>query len=163
MGLDPFTLGMIGMSVVSAGASVAGGVAAKKRSEKQAEALKLENEIRTKEKARQVKKTAGQQRASFLSSGISLTGEGTAQDVLGETYQFGLEDIDLMNRNTKTNMENVLSKGRSEFIGGLGKAALGLTSTFLPFAEFGQVGATPSALSPADDILDISDWTGGLG
>jgi hypothetical protein len=137
MGLDPFTLGMIGMGVVSVSASVAGDIAAKERSEKQAEALKLENEIRTKEKARQVKKMAGQQRASFLSSGISLTGEGTAQDVIGETYQFGQEDIDLMSRNTQTQMENVLSRGRTEFLGGLGKGAMGLASTFLPFAEFG--------------------------
>jgi len=147
MGIDPLSLGIIALGAASAGLSIAGGVAAQERSEKQAEAIALEGKIKANERAKQVRRLASQQKVSFLSSGIALTGEGTPMSVLGETFQFGAEDIDLITQNYQTQVENVLSRGRSEFLTGLGQGITGFAGTIAPLFGPGAGGA--SAISGA--------------
>jgi hypothetical protein len=163
---DPITLGVIGLGVVGAGLSVAGGIAAQERSKKQARAIKKEAEIKMRERGRAAKKLAGHQRASFLASGISLTGEGTAQATTGETYDFGIQDIGLMRENAETRRKNVLSQGRTQFISGLAQGALSLATTFaLPGIGEAFSGATAAgeAGKGFTSAFDVAKGTAGFG
>src|SRR5688572_23731058 len=84
----------------------------KKNAERSAAAMKTEGELASKEKAKQIRYAAARQTSSFLSSGITL--EGTPQDVLNETFQTGLEDIENIGRGYNTNIKNTISSANTQ-------------------------------------------------
>ncbi len=101
---------------------------------KQQQALQQQGTIQARQRAKGIKALAGSQKASFMQSGISLTGEGTTQALLDETYDTGIEDIGQIKSNTKAGVSNVWSKARSGMIGDLTSFAL---NTGLSMATMG--------------------------
>ena len=112
-------IAMVVSSAVSAYSSYQAGVESRKQSQRYAEALEADKKRRQKDIARKTRKLAGHQKASFLASGISLTGDDTAGEVLGETYDFGMEDIKNVGEAYTNKQEQVLAKGRSDYNAGL--------------------------------------------
>lgn len=84
---------------------------------KQASAVVREGEIVAKEKAKEIRYKAARQTQSFLSSGLTL--EGTAQDILGETYSTGIEDIENIRANYTTKSKSIFAEGRTKAIEGI--------------------------------------------
>lgn len=84
----------------------------KRNAEAQALALRTEGELASKEKAKQIRYNAARQTSSFLSSGLTL--EGTPQDVLGETYTTGLEDISNISKGYNTKISNTISSANAQ-------------------------------------------------
>lgn len=95
MGLDPLTMGLIGVGGLSAISSVAQGRAeAKGIAEKgtlEAERLGKQAKEMSMENARRLER----QRMNFLSSGVELS--GTAYDLLSDTVSSGLVDLEEVN------------------------------------------------------------------
>ncbi len=120
---------------------------------------------------------AGKQKASFLSSGLTL--EGTPMAVLSETYQTGIEDtqniIDAGNTNSKNIMSAARTKAMSDIamsaamagIGAMAKSAAPATQTN-PFQGITTTGAAPSGGSsffsslPSTEGFDSFSGTSGL-
>ncbi len=89
-----------------------------------AQALKEQGTLKAKERVKSTRALAGKQKASFLHSGISLTGEGTPQALIGETFDVGLEDIKQIQKNTGRGVSNIWSKARSGMLSDLGGFAM---------------------------------------
>jgi len=124
MGVDPISIALIGLSVLSAGSKMA---AAKdqakelrRNTEAQAEAKRKEGELAASEKSKQIRQKAASQTSSFLTSGITL--EGTPMDVLGETFTTGLADIDNIRSGYNTSIDNTVRSGNSQIKGLLSSA-----------------------------------------
>jgi len=136
-------IAMVVSAAVSAASSYYAGVESKNQSKRQSQMLEADKNRRQKEIARKTKKMAAGQRASFLSSSISLTGGGTADSVLGETYDFGAEDIKNVGEAYTNQQEAVLAKGRSDYNMGLLSA-----TTAVATGVAGVAGAgSPSSLT----------------
>jgi hypothetical protein len=75
-------------------------------------ALKQEGDLAVSEKAKEIKLRGARQTSSFITSGLTM--EGTPMDVLNETFDVGIADIQNIGRNYQTNRENVLRGGAAE-------------------------------------------------
>lgn len=91
--------------------------------EKMAKSTVREGELVAKEKAKEIRYKVARQTSSFLNSGLTL--EGTPQDVIGETFSTGLEDINNIRGNYTAKAKNIISQGRSEAIGTIASAFSG--------------------------------------
>lgn len=99
--------------------------------EDQANALAREGALKAKERDKQTRRLAGQQKSSFLSSGISLEGvDGTVNAILSDTYKTGLEDVDLIKKNYNNASKSTIGQARANLIGSLGKTAISAYSGF---------------------------------
>lgn len=117
-------------AAIAAAASVYAGMASYEASKKQSKMIQADKEMRKKERAEKTRKLAGEQRASFLASGISLTGEGTAEAMLGETYDFGKEEVANIDEYYSKRQEQVLAKGRTDYNLGLLAGVSGVATSF---------------------------------
>ena len=119
------------IAVAVVGVSLMGASAYMKyeNAEDQANAVAREGALKAREREKKTLKLAGKQKASFAASGISLTGdEGLFGTFLNDTYDTGMEDINLIKENYNTRAGSVMSGARSQLIGDLGKIALTVSS-----------------------------------
>lgn len=130
MGIE--TLLIAGLSAVSALSSMSS-------ARKQAKAIAQEGEIESKNLAKKVRYAAAEQSVNFLNSGITLNGDAndTPMAVINETYNTGLEDLNLLRSNYNAKSKAAISEGRSKAIGAL---VSGFSS-----AGFGGMGAGASS------------------
>jgi hypothetical protein len=124
MGIE---VAIISAAVVSAAASVTGGVMAYQQGKDQAKAAARQGDILAKESEKKTLKLASAQKASFLSSGLTL--EGTPQDVIGETFTLGKEDIGQIKDYYGQQGKNAYSAGRTQLITGIASAGSSLAMT----------------------------------
>lgn len=144
---------------------------------KQAENAAREGNIVAKEKAKEIRYKVARQTSSFLNSGLTL--EGTPQDVIGETFSTGLDDIKNIRAGYNAKSKNFISQGRSEAIGtiasGFGAAAGGnalgsagsmfeshlptAVGSYLPDSELFKMNSNGYG-SSAYDFFDAKDARG---
>jgi len=122
-------ISLVVAAAVAAGTSYYAGVESKKSSKRQAAMLESDKQRRQKERALRTRRLASGQKASFLASGISLTGEGTAATMLDETFTFGKEEIENIGEKYSKQQEAVLAKGRSDYNLGLVGLFTGVSTT----------------------------------
>lgn len=139
--------------------------------EKMAKQTVREGEIVAKEKAKEVRYKVARQTSSFLNSGLTL--EGTPQDVIGETFSTGLDDINKIRSNYTTKSKNYISQGRTEAIGTIASAfmpsmgsmggSMGsmfeTAGSYLPESSIMKLNGTPFA-SNAYNMLEMKDARG---
>lgn len=110
-----------------------------------------EGEIVAKEKAKEVRYKAARQTVSFLNSGVTL--DGTPQDVLGETFSTGKEDITNIRSNYNNKSKSIISAGRTQAIGtiasGFGMAAAG--------GSMGSMFDTAGSYLPESALFKMND------
>ena len=123
----------------------------------QSQALKEQGTLKAEERAKTTKRLAGKQKASFLQSGISLTGEGTPQALIGETFDVGLEDIKQIQKNTGRGVSNIWSKARSGMLSDLGGFAMTVGMAGVGMGLGGAASASSPALPSGSPI-----GTGGI-
>lgn len=133
MGFDPLTA----MMVLSVGSGVLGARSANKQAQANADAAIQQGNLelaKMEKQGKALKKATlsqiGSQKTSFLSSGLSL--DGTPSDVMGETYEYGIEDLMDLNTDIRTissaynqKSKNYITSGRSE---AMNKLASGVSS-----------------------------------
>ncbi len=135
-------LASIMLSAVATGFGIASKHSAAKS---KSQALKQQGKFKAEERAKKTRRLAGSQKASFLHSGIALTGEGTPQSLIEETYDIGLEDMGQIKENTRRGVSNIWGQARAGMISDLGNFAL---STGLSVATMG-IGAGAKGASDA--------------
>ncbi len=105
-----------------------------------AEALKAEGDIAVKERAKEVRLRAARQASSFITSGLTL--EGTPTDVIDETFEVGIADIENIGANFQTSRRNIISSGNAEAqsINRAGRTAA-IGTIVSSFSSFGSAGS----------------------
>lgn len=162
---------LIAAAVVSAGASVAGGISANNAAKREAGLLndqaglaQNEAQAEAQRRANEVRKFQRTQKLAFLKNGVTL--EGSPLLVLDDTIREGQQEVDaIVNRGTATaryyreSAAITKNKGRAALIGGIGSAAssmigaygvgktAGMFSTAQPTSNFGSSFARDTMLS----------------
>ena len=112
-----WTVAALAVSTLLQGASAS---ASYSNSKDQANAIKEQGEIDAGERAKQTVRLQKTQKASFLNSGISLTGEGTPQNMFDETFDTGLEDIKNIKNNASQQSKNIMGAARAKLFSDIG-------------------------------------------
>lgn len=149
--MDPIS---IIMAVAALGAGVMSGISTVKSAKAQAKAVEQQTQEKINERARTAKKLMSQQKTSFLKSGVYFN--GTPEDVINETYNTSITDINTLKNNALTNIKNLQSQANAGFttsiIKGVASAAFGLAGAGLAGAS-----ATSSAsggwLTARDSVI----------
>lgn len=156
MGIETALLAAV---VVSAGASIAGGVAADKASKKEANALndqagiaENESQAEARRRATEVRQFQRKQKLAFLKNGVTL--EGSPLLILDETIASGQEEVDSIVRRgsaqakfLRENAAQARNKGRAALIGGIGGAASSVIGGYGIGKSAGMFGSTPATTS----------------
>lgn len=129
-------------------------------------ALAKEGDLAAQEKSKQVRYAAARQTASFLNSGLTL--DGTPQDVLDDTFNTGLADINNIRDNYNTRIGNTTSAANaaSKQAIGAGRAqAIGTIASSFAGADLGgSMGSMFSTgLSYAPDSASFALNDAGFG
>jgi hypothetical protein len=138
---DPITATLMVASLAMSGMSIA---ANNKNAKAQANAVAQEGALRAQERAKQTKMLAAKQKTSFLNSGISLTGEGTPQAMLDDTYNTGLADIGQIKSNANTQSKNIMAQARSQMFSTLGSMGMSVAGGMQSSGMFSGTKTTGS-------------------
>lgn len=136
---DPVTATLMVASLVMSGMSIS---ANNKNAKAQAAAVAQEGKNRAQERLKQSKLLASKQKASFLNSGISLTGDGTARAVIEDTYETGFADIGQIKDNANTQSSNIMSKARSDMFAGVAGMGMNVAAVGQSSGMFSGSGTT---------------------
>lgn len=133
---------LVASAIISAGASIAGGMAADKAAKKEANLLNDQGDLAQTEANKEAARRADEvrvfqkrQKLAFLKNGVTL--EGSPLLILDETLRKGQEEVDAVsNRGAaqadyyRRSAEITKSKGRAALIGGFGGAASTAVSAY---------------------------------
>lgn len=105
-------------------------------------------ELENIERRKRTQALAARQKVSFLQSGLAL--EGTPLTAISQTFQTGIEDIDLASRNAERTAKNIQRNARSQAIGTLVQAGIGASvvgsGAFSGSGTFGAQGQVSRAI-----------------
>lgn len=136
-----FAYTALAVAVVGIATSVTLGAMSLRNQRKQAraqqEALKMQTEVQAKDRIKQIRKLASSQKASFLSSGIALTGEGTPDALFSDTYDTGIADVESMVKYGAVKGKDLYYGARAKQLQTYGQIASDVTS----YASLGLQGA----------------------
>lgn len=121
----------------------------------QAKSIVAEGNLATKEQAKKTRYAAATQTTNFLNSGITL--DGTPNDVIGETFKTGLEDVHNIQSGYNMKAKNAIAAGRSAAIStitsGFAGASLG--------GSMGSMFETGASYLPESALYGINSAGGG--
>lgn len=120
------------LATAAVGGGIAQGISSVKNVKSEAEALQETSQAQIKERQREAKKLMQQQKTSFLKSGVYFN-SGSPLDVINETYDYSLKDINALIKNTNAQAKNLERQGKTAFFGsimeGLGNGAMSFFNT----------------------------------
>lgn len=157
----------IAVAVVGAATSIGMGMASarnqKKAARAQLEAASMQAKIKAEERIKLTRKYAAQQKSSFMASGISLTGDGTADAVISDTYDIGIADVENIKKYGAVQGENISATARAQMMQTYGQMASDVSS----YASMGLKGAgslrSPGSTDIGGGIEGMGDTYGGMG
>ena len=86
-----------------------------KENKNQAKEVAYQAQQQADERARQAKKLMAQQKTSFLKGGVYFN-DGSAKDVIDETYDTAMRDIQAINRDSITNQKKLIRSSKTAFL-----------------------------------------------
>lgn len=107
-------------TAVIAGLSVASAIGNYNQSKSESRQTAKEGVIAAQNRADEIKKLASRQRVSYLQAGLEL--EGTPQNVINDTYETGIADVNNIIGAYNQKSKNIMTKARADLLGGLAKA-----------------------------------------
>lgn len=107
-------------TAVIAGLSVASAIGNYNQSKSESRQTAKEGVIAAQNRADEIKKLASRQRISYLQAGLEL--EGTPQNVIDDTYETGIADVNNIIGAYNQKSKNIMTKARADLLGGLAKA-----------------------------------------
>lgn len=107
-------------TAVIAGLSVASAIGNYNQSKSESRQTAKAGAIAAEKRADDIMKLASKQRISYLSAGLEL--EGTPQNVINDTYETGIADVNNIIGAYSQKSKNIMTKARANLLGGLAKA-----------------------------------------
>jgi len=152
---DPVTATLL---VVGTAMSAMSAAESYKQSKRQAKATAQEGALKAAEREKQTRRLAASQKTSFLSSGISLTGEDSdlPNVVMQDTFATGLQDISLIKSNYNQQSKNIMGAARAKLVSDIGGMALNIGMAGA-MGGMGGGGGTQSMSSIGD--IGIPSWS----
>jgi hypothetical protein len=151
----------IGVAIVGAATSISLGMASasnqRKAARKQLEATAMQTKVKADERIKQIRRLASQQKSSFLASGISLTGDGTPDAIISETYDVGMADVENIKKFGSVQGENISATARAQMLSTYGQMASDVSS----YASMGMNGA--GSLKATGSVAELGGGLEGMG
>lgn len=110
-------------TAVIAGLNVASAIGNYNQSKSEAKQTAKAGAIVAEKRADDIMKLASRQRVSYLSAGLEL--EGTPQNVINDTYDTGIADVNDIIGTYNQKSKNIMTAARAQLLGGLAKAGAG--------------------------------------
>lgn len=107
-------------TAVIAGLNVASAIGNYNQSKSEAKQMAKAGAIVAEKRADDIMKLASRQRVSYLSAGLEL--EGTPQNVINDTYETGIADVNDIIGTYNQKSKNIMTAARANLLGGLAKA-----------------------------------------
>lgn len=117
------------LGLTSIASSITQGISSAGNSKKEAEAINKQAEEKINERAREAKKIMQQQKTSFLKGGIYFD-SGSPTDVINETYDTSMKDINSIKKDSGTKINNLMRQGRTAFLGSILNGSLNAAMNF---------------------------------
>lgn len=156
------------LAVASVASGVVQGISNAKNAKSEAKAVQEQTQEQINARARAAKKLMQEQKTSFLKSGVYFD-SGTPVDVINETYDTSVDDINAMAKDSDTKVSNLMRQGKTAFFNSVMQGiANGAMSYFMGGGSLGA-GAKAGTSSAASN--NFTSWyqklsgkyTGGFG
>lgn len=148
----------VGVAIVGAATSISLTAASmsqqKKAARRQLEAQSMQAKVSANQRIRAARRMAAQQKSSFLASGISLTGEGTPDAIISETYDIGMQDVENIKQYGAVQGANITAKNRANMMAGYASMASDVSSLAT------SLGSSAGSLKGADTVNVGGDLDG---
>lgn len=159
----------VGVAAIGLATSVTMGIMSARNqraaAKRQLEARSLQAKQQAENRIRQIRKLAASQKSSFLASGIALTGEGTTDAVISETYDIGQADVDNILQNGAIEGAAIQANARAKMLSTYGQMASDVSSyassMFGGMSKMG--GAGTEATGVFDDVTSMDGGLNGMG
>lgn len=119
-------MGATAAAITVAGLSVAKGIGDFNASKSNARALKEEGKIKIDQRKKEILQLVAQQKVGYVDSGVEF--EGTPQNVMQDSYNTGMEDIEALRTSYNTQIKNAMKKARAGLLGSIAGAGTSLLS-----------------------------------
>ena len=129
------------MAVASVASGLVQGISNAKNAKSEAKAVQESTQQQINERAKAAKKLMQQQKTSFLKSGVYFD-SGTPVDIINETYDTSVEDINAMVKDSDTKVNNLMRQGKTAFFGSL---LQGVANGAMSYFMGGGMGSTASS------------------
>lgn len=134
----------------------------KKAARAQLDAQAMQAKSAAEQRIKGIRKLAASQRASFLHSGIALTGEGTPDDLLSETYDTGIADVENILQQGQVRGDAIHSQARAKMLSTYGQMASDVSSyASMAVGGMGKLGSAKTV--PTSDGLSFDGIGGNAG
>lgn len=135
------------LAVASVASGVVQGISNAKNAKSEAKAVQEQTQEQINARARAAKKLMQEQKTSFLKSGVYFD-SGSPVDIINETYNTSVDDINAMAKDSNTKVSNLMRQGKTAFFGSiLEGVANGAMSYFMGGGSLGAKAGTSSAAS----------------
>lgn len=111
-----------GFAIASAGASLTSAVGGYNASKSEARRLKSEAEQKMMQRREQIQKLVAEQKIGYGQAGVEL--EGSAQAVIQDTYNTGIEDVNAIASAYNKAIKGVITQAKANLIGSLAGTAV---------------------------------------
>jgi hypothetical protein len=101
------------LAVSALGSGIAQGISSVQNAKSEAKAIQQSATEQIDERARTAKKLMSEQKTSFLKGGVYFT--GTPEEVINETYETSLKDINAIANNSNKQSKNLIRQGKTAF------------------------------------------------
>lgn len=142
------------LATAALGGGIVQGISAAKSAKNQAMALQESAQEQINERAKNAKKLMQQQKTSFLKSGIYFD-SGTPVDVINETYNTSMDDINALAKDYNTKISNLVREGRTAFFSAIPKA---IGDAAMSYFTAGSSDAAKTAIGASATKNSFKSW-----
>lgn len=128
----------VAAALIVGGLSIAKGVGEYNSAKSQNRLLKRQGEQAIENRKQEILQTAARQKIGYIQAGMELT--GTAQNVMQDTYQTGIKDIQSLKHNYAQTIKNNLTQARANLLGSLASAGVSAYGLYGTTALTGNAG-----------------------
>ena len=145
------------MAVAALGSGIVQGISNVKNAKSEAKAVQEQAQIQMNERAKQAKKLMSQQKTSFLKGGVYFD-SGSPLGVINETYDVMEKDLEAIQKDSDTKINNLMRQGKTAFFGSMLE---GIANGAMSF--FGAQGLAKGLSSSAGSTSSLSNILSNFG
>jgi len=142
------------LAVASVASGVVQGISSVKNAKSEIKAVEESTQEQVNARARAAKKLMQQQKTSFLKGGVYFD-SGSPTDVIDETYDTSMKDINAMIKDANTKTKNLERQGKTAFYGSI---LQGIANGAMSYFGAGALGKGTSAVSGSSAGNTFKSW-----
>ena len=151
------------LAVASVASGVVQGISNAKNAKSQAKAVQEQTQEQVDARARAAKKLMQEQKTSFLKSGVYFD-SGTPVDVINETYDTSIDDVNAMAKDGNTQISNLMRQGKTAFFTSIMDGIANGAAGFLGAGGMSSKSSIPSNNNFRTFYQNLTGkYTGGFG